>query len=118
MTDFTPCPKPTKQPKAQPTGKDPAYLAKVALLPCCICQAFGMVQTSKTTVHHWIIDRPIPNQRTPDGEAIPLCEHHHQARYGREEGKLPIHHGQEAWQAAYGPDHEYIEATINAVENN
>lgn len=108
-------PKPIKQPKARPDGKDPAYLAKVRDLPCCICQAFGMVQRTETTAHHWIYKRPIPNQKTPDGQAIPLCDCHHQGLLGVSPERLAIHKGLETWVAAYGPDTDYIATTQDAV---
>ena len=36
-----------KEPKAKP---DPAYLARVRELPCCVCEAFGEPQA---TPHRW-----------------------------------------------------------------
>ena len=101
--------KPIKQ------DKDPAYLTQVRGLPCCICEAFGFEQTSRTTAHHTICGR-FSQSKTPDFEAIPLCDCHHQGmRYDRDRAKLAIHRGKESWEAAYGADTDYIDATFNKI---
>ena len=94
-----------KQPKA---AKDPAYLARVRELPCCICEAFGEVQMSPTAAHHVICGR-YSTGKTPDLMAIPLCEGHHQGL--RDTSKLAIHQGKEAWVLEYGPDTDWIAPT-------
>lgn len=88
-------------------GKDPAYLARVAGLRCCICEAFGEVQDTPTQVHHPICDR-FSDRKTPDRMAVPICRAHHLTGEG---GKLAIHSGKETWAAKYGPDHSYTAAT-------
>lgn len=98
-----------KQPKAK---RDPAYLAAVARLPCCICQAFGEMQLSRTTVHHTIMGRYGTN-RTPDRQTIPLCRGHHQGDY--DTSKVAIHREPKKWADLYGRDTEWIEATQDAV---
>ena len=92
--------------KAPKPKKNPAYLARVAALPCCICEAFGEVQTSQTTVHHVIMGR-FSQRKTPDEMAIPLCHDHHQG--GR--GKVAIHVSPSAWRELYGEDSDYTAAT-------
>lgn len=99
-----------KQPKAP---KDPAYLAKVRQLPCCICEAWGMPQNSPTAAHHWIMGRG-GNVKTPDRQAIPLCEGHHQGL--RDTTKIAVHHEPEAWREAYGLDTDYIAVTQDKIE--
>lgn len=94
-----------KQRKAKP---DPAYLAKVRALPCCICEAFGEVQLSPTLAHHPICGR-FSQAKTPDEMAIPLCDGHHQGNFDR--SKLAIHAGKETWVAKYGPDTDWIAPT-------
>lgn len=94
-----------KQPKA---AKDPAYLARVRELPCCICEAFGEVQTSPTTAHHPIHGR-YSGRKRPDREAICLCDGHHQGTF--DTSKLAIHRAPEQWREAYGPDTDYIATT-------
>ena len=97
-------------------GKDPQYLHDVRQLPCCICDAFGLTQTSVTQAHHIICGR-YGNERTPDRMAIPLCMCHHQGlRFDRDKSKLAIHQGKESWEAEYGPDYEYTSVTQDRIE--
>lgn len=94
-----------KQPKA---AKDPAYLARVRELPCCICEAFGEQQLSPGTAHHPIHGR-YSGRKRPDRESICLCDGHHQGTF--DHSKLAIHNGKEAWAEKYGPDTDYIAPT-------
>lgn len=106
----------TNRPAYQKTGKpakDPAYLRKVRQLPCCICEAWGMVQTSETTAHHWIMGRG-GWLKTPDRQAIPLCDGHHQGTF--DTSKIALHREPLAWKAAYGPDTDYIAPTQDKIE--
>jgi len=97
-------------------GRDTQYLSDLHSLPCCICEAFGLTQTSITEAHHVICGR-YGNERTPDRMAIPLCQCHHQGlRFDRDKSKLAIHQGKETWAAEYGPDYEYISATQDKIE--
>lgn len=106
--------KPVQQ-KPQREAKDPAYLGKVRALPCCVCVAFGLFQTSITEAHHTIFKR-FGTLKTPDRQAIPLCQCHHQGlRFDRDKTKLAIHRSHDAWVAAYGPDTDYIAATQDAI---
>jgi hypothetical protein len=93
--------------KAGKPKKDPNHLARVAELPCCICEAFGEIQEGRTYVHHTICGR-FGNRKTPDREVIPLCWHHHQ-------GPLGIHASRDAWVRAYGSDRDYIAATLDKL---
>ena len=96
-------------------SKDPAYLAIIHELPCVICEAFGFRQTSITEAHHTICGR-FSGRKTPDRQAIPLCQCHHQGlRFDRDKEKLAIHNGKESWVAAYGEDVEYISATQDKI---
>lgn len=99
-----------KQPKAK---KDPKHLARVAELPCCICEAFGEYQRSPTQVHHTFSDR-WGTDKTPDREAIPLCEGHHLGQF--DTSKLAIHQNKAEWVRVYGPDRDYIAATLDKLE--
>lgn len=92
--------------------KDPAYLAKVHSLPCCICEAFGEVQQSPTEAHHVFCGR-FSQIKTPDDMAIQLCDGHHQGKFDR--SKLAIHAAKETWVAAYGPDTDYVAAPQDKV---
>lgn len=96
--------------------EDKAYMSAVHDLPCCVCEAYGMIQTSPTEAHHPIHGRF--GQRTaPDGATIPLCMCHHQGlRFDRDKSKLAIHQGKETWEAAYGRDYTYVSATRAAVQ--
>ena len=66
---------------------------------CCVCQRFGEVQNSPTTAHHPIHDRYSTRKRS-DGEAIPLCEGHHQGLW--DNSKIAIHKEPKLWQETYG----------------
>ncbi len=95
--------------------EDAPYMGKVRCLPCCICEAFGMAQTSHTEAHHPIHGR-FSNEKAPDGAAIPLCMCHHQGlRFDRDRSKLAIHQGKETWDAEYGRDYEHVLPTRIAI---
>ena len=93
-----------KAPKAK---KDPAHLARVATLGCCICEAFGGPQIGPTYVHHTICGR-YSMRKTPDRQAIALCHFHHQGAGG-------IHTDKAAWVERYGLDTDYIAATLDRL---
>lgn len=89
-------------------AKDPAYLARVAALPCCICEAYGMQQLSRTAVHHCIHGR-YGNRKVPDSMTVPLCEGHHQGLL--DTTKIALHRDPDKWRAAYGADTDWIAPT-------
>jgi hypothetical protein len=91
---------------------DAEYIARIHNLPCCICQAFGEVQTSPTQAHHTICGR-YSQKRTPDKQAIPLCEGHHTGLM--DTSKLAIHKAKKTWVNKYGADTDYIAATQDAI---
>lgn len=101
------CQKPTK------VKSDPRYLELVRGLPCVICESFGEIQNSPTAAHHWIMGRG-GTRKTPDQEAIPLCEGHHQGL--RDTSKIAIHREPEAWREAYGRDRDYVAVTQDKIE--
>lgn len=90
-----------KEPKKK---KDAKFLNKVREKKCCVCQRFGEAQVSPTTAHHPIHDRHGFTKRS-DGEAIPLCEGHHQGLW--DNSKIAIHKEPKLWQETYGPDWSY-----------
>ncbi len=98
-----------KLPKAK---KNPAYLQGVRGLPCIICTSFGMQQQSPTTAHHTICGRH-STRKTPDEQAIPLCDGHHQGDF--DTSKIAIHRDRALWVDWYGPDTDYIAATQDAL---
>lgn len=98
-----------KEPKAK---ADPAYLAKVRELPCCICEAFGEAQLSATTAHHPIHGR-FSQRKTPDRMAIPLCDGHHQGSF--DGSKIAVHAEPTKWKRLYGEDHEYSAITQDRI---
>ena len=98
--------------RAPKAGKDPVYLKGVAQLPCCICEAYGEVKLSRTTVHHTICGR-YGTHKTPDRQAIPLCGGHHQGDL--DTSKTAIHRDREEWVRKYGKDTDYIARTQDAV---
>jgi len=88
------------------------HMARVAELPCCICDAYGMPQISPTQVHHCIHGR-YSTARRDDMMTIPLCEGHHQGMF--DTSKLAIHREKRLWKEKYGPDTDYIERTIHRI---
>jgi len=104
--------KPPPGQKAQPKASDPDHLARVAQLPCCICEAFGEHQLSNTQVHHVIHGR-YATTRAPDRMTIPLCEGHHLGLF--DTSKLAIHRGKAAWAQAYGEDHTWVAPTLDRL---
>ena len=95
-----------------PHKKDPAHLARVASLACCICEKFGETQTSPTQVHHVFHSR-FSQRKTPDKMAIPLCEGHHLGHW--DNSKIAIHQEKARWAEVYGEDHEYSAATLDKL---
>lgn len=94
-----------------------SYMGKVRLLPCVICDGWGMVQNSPTEAHHCKSGR-YGNLREHDRLTIPLCHSHHNKLrpYKGDEDKLGYHNGQETWETEYGPDYDFVAATLDAVE--
>ena len=103
-----------QKPGKRADGKDPAWLARVAALPCAICHHFGLPQLSETQVHHCIHAR-FSFRKVPDRQTIPLCEGHHQGDFDK--SKMALHRQPSAWKAAYGQDHEYIAWTIDMIDD-
>lgn len=104
MTRILPSRPPVQKPaKAK---RNPAHMARVAQLPCCICEAYGMAQLSPTQVHHVIHDRN-GTKRAPDTATIPLCEGHHQGLI--DTSKLALHRAPQQWRDTYGADHEWLD---------
>lgn len=85
--------------------KDPARLAAVATLPCCICAEYGMRQLSPTQVHHSIHGR-YGTIKSPDCMTLPLCEGHHQGLV--DTSKIALHREPDLWRSEYGPDTDWI----------
>ena len=89
-----------KAPRIKPGRvEDPAYLAKVASLPCCVCGA------RPVEVHH-IRTGCGMGQRAGDDQTIPLCPWHHRT------GPDAFHKlGKRPWEALYGPQREHADRT-------
>ncbi|MFC0280527.1 hypothetical protein ACFOHK_08420 [Falsigemmobacter intermedius] len=102
-----------KQSRRKKQGKlDPDYLADVRRLPCVICDAFGFQQKTRTEAHHTFCGR-FGQDKTPDRQAIPLCNGHHEG--DMETGKIAIHLDKALWVDTYGPDTDFIAITQDAV---
>lgn len=96
---------PSRGPIGQKRGKpksNPAYMAKVAELPCCICGA------RPVEVHHCISGR-FSQAKESDLDTIPLCVNHHRGPDG-------IHTSKRIWEALNGPDTGFIGPTRAAIE--
>ncbi|MDB6454747.1 DUF968 domain-containing protein [Falsirhodobacter sp. 20TX0035] len=82
-----------KPKRTSPDAK--AHMAAVAACPCVICGA------RPVEVHHCISARYGSRKRS-DFETIPLCVAHHRI------GPEAIHQNKAAWEAANGPDTDYL----------
>jgi hypothetical protein len=98
--------------KDRSEGRDPAHLARVRALPCCICSAWGLAQTTPTEAHHTIHGRH-SQRRTPDRMAIPLCSHHHRGG----PGVIGLHSNPSAWRRLFGDDTAWIPGTLDKLES-
>lgn len=95
------------KPRKPRDGDDKAYLAAVRSLPCVICDGWGYRQITKTEAHHTICGR-FGQHKTPDRQAIPLCQHHHTGADG-------IHTQRAWWVQQFGSDRDFIAATQDRV---
>lgn len=91
--------------KPEKSGKDPARLAAVGSMRCCICAEYGLSQSSPTQVHHCIHGRH-STSRAPDAMTIPLCEGHHQGMM--DISKIAIHREPSRWKKEYGLDTDWL----------
>lgn len=97
--------KPPMGQKPARTGRNPAHLAKVGAMPCCICEEYGLDQITPTQVHHVICGRH-STRRAPDEMTIPLCEGCHQGNF--DTTKIAIHRDRAEWVRRYGADTEWL----------
>ena len=97
----------------QPRVKDPDYLAKVAALPCCVCEKLGEAQLAPTQVHHTIHGR-FSQRKTPDRDVIPLCVDHHVGGHGR----IGIHQTSRLWRQIFGADTDHIKRTQDRINGD
>jgi hypothetical protein len=114
LTDRPIYQKGAKKPAKKASGKEPDYLAALHMLPCCICQAVGETQLSPTQAHHTIHGR-YSTRKTPDRDAIPLCEGHHQGLM--DTSKVALHREPTWWKELYGMDTDYIAGTQEIIDN-
>lgn len=63
------------------TAKQKRYLAKLAELPCVLCEQIGQQQQGRIFLHH-IREGQGMSQRASDWLAIPLCHSCHQGDHG------------------------------------
>lgn len=89
------------------------YMGLVRQLPCIICYEWGMIQKSKTEAHHPIHGR-FATRKEDDLTVIPLCQGHHVQ--GFDKTKVELHAHPSKWKRIYGPDHQFIERTQDAIE--
>lgn len=81
------------------------HMAAVAVMPCCICDFYGLQQMSRTTVHHVIHGR-YSARKSPDTRTIPLCDGHHQGTF--DTSKIALHREPDLWKAEYGEDTTWL----------
>lgn len=68
------------------------HMSKVRALPCLICEALNMRQSTPTEAHHIRTGVPMA-RKAPDECTVPLCREHHTGRTG-------IHGDRSAWNMA------------------
>lgn len=67
--------------KGNRTRAEQRYHDSVAAMPCVLCEALGVAQTGRTTVHH-IRAGQGASQRASHWLVVPLCGDCHQGRNG------------------------------------
>lgn len=93
-----------KTPRIKPKRlHDPAWLARVASLPCCACGA------SPVEVHH-IRSGYGMGQRASDHETIPLCPWHHRL------GPTAFHAAPFMFQHLYGSERDLLAMTLERLK--
>lgn len=78
------------------TGAAKRHIEAVKQLCCVICG-----QPGPSDAHHCISGR-YGSRKASDFQTIPLCKAHHQ------DGPEAIHQNKAAWEAANGPDTDYL----------
>lgn len=63
------------------TAAERRHLARIAGLPCILCELLDQPQTGRTTVHH-IREGQGMSQRASHWLAVPLCRECHQGHLG------------------------------------
>lgn len=85
--------------------RDPAYLARVAELPCSVCEALGEQQKWRTEVHHKLVAGM--GIRASDYDTMALCVlHHRTGKFGH-----AVHNGTKTFENNYGTQDEHIART-------
>lgn len=101
--------------KDQRPAADPAYLARVRELPCCICgrwpvDAHHCRSLPPANEPHAYTRLPAHGRKSGDRDTIPLCHDGcHQV------GPLSFHQDKHGWERRNGPDYGFIPATRAAV---
>ena len=94
--------------KQKPTKAEQSHMAKIASMPCILCEALGERQTSKTDVHH-LRDGEGMSQRASHWLTIPLCHDTcHQGKAGR-------HGDQTLYRIAKVSDMDLLALTIEKL---
>jgi hypothetical protein len=94
-----PCPKTPKRKRIKPGRvEDREHLARVAMLPCCVCGHWPV------EVHH-IRATGSMGRKAGDDETIPLCVWHHRT------GPQAFHAGPRIFQAIFGTELDLLDKT-------
>jgi len=86
--------------------RDPAYLARVAELPCSVGGAWPV------EVHHKLVAGK--GIRASDYDTMPLCFNHHSAQTLLPFGHA-VHKGTKSFEANYGTQEEHVKKTQLAL---
>lgn len=81
-----------------------AHMARIAQMPCALCQELGVEQSTPTQVHHIRTGQGMA-QRASDHLTIPLCYDCHQ-------GDLGIHGDRTLLRIAKAEELDLLAATI------
>ena len=85
------------------TARAKAHLERVKALPCVVCHRHG-----PSDAHHVFCGR-YGTDKASDFDTIPLCKDCHQGPHG-------IHSAKASWEAANGPDYEFLPVVADMLE--
>lgn len=87
--------------------KNRQHLSRIHDLPCVLCKALGVEQTTRTEAHHARTGEGMA-QRAPDVLAIAICTEHHTGRRG-------IHGDRSALRQAKVDELDLLALTLEAI---
>lgn len=101
------------------TGDSREHLAFVRSLNCCVCAWHCNGNMGPVEAHHLLRADGLPKgmgRRNYDRWAIPLCDRHHQAKFGKDTAHG--HGNDEEWLASKGIDGRALATRLWSIFNN